>query len=444
MSGGHKVLFNELFVSKIIEKMELQLPKGTKDFAPEEKIARDKIVGTLKEVFELYGYSPMETPIIERFDVLSSKYAGGAEILKETFKFRDQGERELALRYDLTVPLARFAGMNPNLKMPFKRCQIGEVFRDGPVASARYRQFMQCDVDIIGCKEVIADAEIISLANACFKKLGLDGIIKVNNRRLLNEILKYCGINEEKSDAVILSLDKLEKFGADAVRNELNQKGIDERSIARLLDLVNVKGANEEKIRQLEIAVKKSDGLGELRQLLAYLDIMGIEAEFDVSLARGLSYYTGTVIEIVLAGSKVKSSVAGGGRYDRMISSFLGKGEMPAVGISFGLDRIYDALAERKDFTAKTASKVYVIPIQTLGESLAIAKKLRDNGINTDIDLMGKGPSKNLSYANSLGIPYVIFIGGDEMKKNKVKLRDMRSGKEELLGVEEAIIRLKG
>jgi len=163
--------------------MELQLPKGTKDFPPEEKIVRDKIVSTLKNVFELYGYSPLETPVIERYDVLSSKYAGGAEILKETFKFKDQGERELALRYDLTVPLARFVGMNPNLKMPFKRYQIGEVFRDGPIASARYRQFTQCDVDIAGCSDMIADAEIISLTNACFRKLELDIAIKINNRK---------------------------------------------------------------------------------------------------------------------------------------------------------------------------------------------------------------------------------------------------------------------
>ena len=423
--------------------MELQLPKGTKDFPPEEKIVRDKIVSTLKNVFELYGYSPLETPVIERYDVLSSKYAGGAEILKETFKFKDQGERELALRYDLTVPLARFVGMNPNLKMPFKRYQIGEVFRDGPIASARYRQFTQCDVDIAGCSDMIADAEIISLTNACFRKLELDIAIKINNRKLLNDILKYFGINEEKFEPVILSLDKLEKFGADAVKNELKQKVIDEKTTARLLDLIDVKGSNEEKIRQLENAIRKSDGLDEIKQLLSYLDIMGIKAEFDVSLARGLSYYTGTVFEVFLNGSCVKSAVCAGGRYDRMIGQLVGNREYPAVGISFGLDRIYDALMERKVAIEKTTAKVYVIPIQTLGEGLGIAKKLRDNGINTDIDLMGKGPSKNLSYANSLGIPFVIFAGRDELDKKKVKLRDMKTGKEEMLSVEEVISKLK-
>src|SRR3990167_5293613 len=161
--------------------MELQLPKGTRDFSPEEKIVRDKIVNTLKEVFELYGYAPLETPVFERYEILASKYAGGAEILKETFRFKDQGDRELGLRYDLTVPLARFVSMNPNLKMPFKRYQIGEVFRDGPIKIGRLREFWQCDVDIIGIKSMAADAEVIKLSLTAFKKLNLNPKIKVNN-----------------------------------------------------------------------------------------------------------------------------------------------------------------------------------------------------------------------------------------------------------------------
>ncbi|MBI2661152.1 histidine--tRNA ligase [Candidatus Woesearchaeota archaeon] len=423
--------------------MELQLPKGTKDFSPGEKIARDRIANTLKTTFELYGYSPLETPVFERYDVLSSKYAGGTEILKETFRFKDQGQRELALRYDLTVPLARYVGMNPGIKMPFKRYQIGEVFRDGPVASARYRQFTQCDVDVVGCKDLIADAEIIALANACFRKLEFDCTIKINNRKLINDILKFFGVPEDSFDAVILSLDKLEKFGSNAVREELGQKGIDPKISAKLLDLIGIREDNEEKARQIQNSIRKSEGLEEIKQLLTYLELMGINAEFDISLARGLSYYTGTVIEITLGNSSVKSSVAGGGRYDRMIGSFLGKGEVAAVGISFGLDRIYDAYIEKNELKEKTSAKVFIIPINTLGDSMAIAKKLRDNGINTDIDLMSRGPSKNLGYADSLGIPYAIFAGRDELDQNKVKLRDMKTGKEELLSVDETIKRLK-
>ena len=179
--------------------MKLELPKGTRDFAPEEKIVRDKIVETIKNCFELFGYSPLETPALERYEVLSSKYTGGDEILKETFKLKDQGNRDLGLKYDLTVPMCRFIAMNPQIKLPFKRYQIQTVWRDGPTAKGRYREFLQGDIDIVGCKSVIADAEIIAATDFAFKKLGLDVLIKINNRKLLNEILAYCGIKEKDS-----------------------------------------------------------------------------------------------------------------------------------------------------------------------------------------------------------------------------------------------------
>ena len=423
--------------------MELQLPKGTRDFSPEEKILRDKVVNTLKEVFELYGFAPLDTPILEKFDVLSSKYAGGAEILKETFKLKDQGARELGLRYDLTVPLARYIGMNPTLKMPFKRYQVGEVFRDGPVASARYRQFTQCDVDVIGSNSMAADAEIVGLVYSAFSKLNLEVVVKASNRGLLNDILDYCGVQKEKQEAVILSIDKLEKFGVNVVKEELKQQKIDESKINKIIDIINVKGDNREKIIQLKKILKNSEGLKEIEEMISYLKNMNCQADFDVSLARGLAYYTGTVIEAVLKNSSIKSSVAGGGRYDNMIGSFLGKGSIPAVGISFGVDRIYDALVERQETKQKTNTKVYIIPIKTLNESMKIAQQLRDAGINADIDLNDKGPSKNLEYANSLGTPYVVFVGKKELEENKVKLRDMKSGKEEMMKIEDVINKLK-
>ena len=423
--------------------MELQLPKGTRDFSPEEKILRDKVVNTLKEVFELYGFAPLDTPILEKFDVLSSKYAGGAEILKETFKLKDQGARELGLRYDLTVPLARYIGMNPTIKMPFKRYQVGEVFRDGPVASARYRQFTQCDVDVIGSNSMAADAEIVGLVYSAFSKLNLEVVVKASNRGLLNDILDYCGVQKEKQEAVILSIDKLEKFGVNVVKEELKQQKIDESKINKIIDIINVKGDNREKIIQLKKILKNSEGLKEIEEMISYLKNMNCQADFDVSLARGLAYYTGTVIEAVLKNSSIKSSVAGGGRYDDMIGSFLGKGSIPAVGISFGVDRIYDALVERQETKQKTNTKVYIIPIKTLNESMKIAQQLRDAGINADIDLNDKGPSKNLEYANSLGTPYVVFVGKKELEENKVKLRDMKSGKEEMMKIEDVINKLK-
>ena len=423
--------------------MKLQLPKGTRDLKPEEAIVRDKIVSALKEAFELYGYNPLETPAFERFDILASKYAGGSEILKETFKFRDQGKRDLALRYDLTVPMCRFVGMNPNVKLPFKRYQIGEVFRDGPVEKARYRQFTQCDVDIVGIKGMTADAEIIALTSRAFKKLGFEPLIKINNRKLLNELLENTGVEKEKLEAAILSIDKLEKFGLETVKKELKGKKISNKTISNIIKTVSIKGRNKEKISNIKKIIKNSEGLKEIEELFSLLGILKVNAELDVSLARGLAYYTGTVVEVFLKNSPVKSAVCAGGRYDNMIAEFLGKGEFPAVGISFGLERIYDAYAGKNEDGQKTTAKLYIIPINTLNDSLKIAEELRNEDVKVDIDLTGKGPSKNLQYANSLGIPYVLFVGKDELRQNKVKLKDMKTGTEKLMTAEELVVFLQ-
>ncbi len=423
--------------------MPLQLPKGTRDLKPEEAIVRNKIVGTLKNVFELYGYSPLETPAFERYDILASKYAGGNEILKEIFKFNDQGKRELGLRYDLTVPMCRFIAMNPNIKLPFKRYAIGEVFRDGPVEKARYRSFTQCDVDVVGIKGMQADAEIIALTQRAFKKLGFDVVVKVNNRKLLNDLLINTGVKEDKLETTMLSIDKLEKFGLETVKKELKDKKIDDAIINNLIKAINIKGDNKEKLNKLKNIINNSDGLNELDELLSSLNILKINVDFDVSLARGLAYYTGTVIEVYLKNSAVKSAVCAGGRYDRMIGSFIGKGDYPAVGISFGFDRIYDAYIEKNKMQQKTVTKVYIIPINTFKDSLKIAEELRNENVSVDIDLTGKGPSKNLQYANSLGIPYVLFIGEEELKQGKVKLKDMVSGKEQLMSAEELVVFLQ-
>ena len=418
--------------------MNLQLPKGTRDLKPEEMIARNKVIGTLREIFEVYGFSPLETPVLEKYDILAAKYAGGSEILKETFKLKDQGKRDLGLRYDLTVPLSRFIGMNPNTKMPFKRYQIGEVFRDGPVESARYRQFTQCDVDIVGCREMTADAEIIALISRAFEKLGLDCVIKINSRKLLNDLLKYCKVPNNKIEDVIIIIDKLDKIGIEEVKKELS-KIINKKIIQKIEEIISIEGLNESKISKLKEIIKKSDGMDEIESLLNYLNIINVGVDFDISLARGLAYYTGTVIEVFLRDSGVKSAVCAGGRYDKMIGSFLGRGNFPAVGVAFGLDRIYDAYIEKNKEEKKTVTQIYIIPIKTLNESLKIAEELRKSGIKADIDLMGKGISKNLEFANSLGIPYVLFIGPDELKQNKVKLRDMKTGEEELFTVKELV-----
>ena len=424
-------------------KMTLQLPKGTRDLRPEEAIVKNKIVATLKNVFEMYGYNPLETPAFERYDILASKYAGGAEILKETFKFEDQGKRELCLRYDLTVPMCRFVGMNPNIKLPFKRYAIGEVFRDGPVEKARYRQFTQCDVDIVGITGMTADAEIITLTSRAFKKLGFDVLIKVNNRKLLNDLLLNAGVKKGKLETVLLSIDKLEKFGLETVKKELKQKKIDNKAVNNIIKIINIKGTNNDKINKIKKLLKDSEGVDEVIELISLLKILNVNAELDISLARGLTYYTGTVTEVYLKNSKVKTSVCAGGRYDKIIGSFLGRGDYPAVGISFGLDRIYDAYVEKSETGQKTVTRVYIIPINTFKESLKIAEELRNENVNVDIDLTGKGPSKNLQYANSLGIPYVLFVGKEELKQGKVKLKDMNSGKEKLMSAEDLVVFLQ-
>ncbi|NIO19400.1 MAG: histidine--tRNA ligase [Candidatus Aenigmarchaeota archaeon] len=422
------------------EKFKLINARGVRDFLPEDSIMRQKVIDVFREVFEKYGYSPLETPAIERFDVLSAKFAGGAEITKEIFRMKDQGGRDLALKYDLTVPLSKVVGMSPNLPKPFKRYQIQPVWRDGPVKLGRYREFTQCDADIVGTKSMLADAEVLAIADEVFRTLGLDIVIKVNNRKLLNGILDYAGIKENKMDA-ILSIDKLEKFGIKSVSDELENKGFEKKQIENILKVLKVKGSNKEVLKKTERMMKSGEGregVKELKELFEYCELMNVDIRIDISLARGLEYYTGPVYEIYLKNSKVTSAVLGGGRYDKMIGMFIGRGEYPATGLSFGFEPILEALKEKKKKErAKTVTQVLVIPIQTLKESIKIAKALRKLGIKTEIDLLGRGISNNLSYANSLGIPYVVFIGKKELAKNKLKLRDMRSGKEKMLKIEE-------
>ncbi len=421
--------------------MKLENAKGTRDFLPEDKILREKIISNLKEVFELFGYSPIETPALERFEVLSSKYTGGAEILKETFKLKDQGNRDLGLRYDLTVPFARVIGQNPTLKMPFKRYQIEKVWRDGPVNLGRYREFLQADIDVIGLKTMAIDAEMVEIAKVVFEKLTIDVTIKVNSRKILNAIMDYAGIEKNKHEVSILSLDKLDKVGIDGVRKELiDNAKISDEQIEKLVSIISITGKNEQKLISLKMkltGIDAQEGLKEMEELLSYVEYENVI--FDLTLARGLSYYTGTVFEAVPNESIIKSSVCGGGRYDKMIGNLLNQEkEYPAIGISFGVDRIMDILS-RKEEQKKSVTQIYIIPIKTYKQSLDVARKLRKVGIKVDIDMQGKGPSKNLDYANVQKIPHVIFIGETELEANKFKLKDMKTGEEKLLSVNEII-----
>lgn len=429
--------------------MKLMTARGVKDFAPEDKIMRNEVVGKLVRVFERYGYSPLETPIIERLEMLTAKAGAGeeADATKETFTFKDQGDRDIGLRFELTLSFARFIGMNPTLKMPFKRYEFGPVFRDGPIKLGRYRQFWQCDVDVVGAKTGVADAELILLTLDVFNELGLNAYVEVNNRKILKGIIEFAGIKPTLSDSVIISLDKLNKMGQDGVREELEQKGIEDTQIAKVLSVFSMSGSNEEKIQLLKgILINKvgKEGLNELEEVLSFIPKTQVgNVIFNVSLARGLGYYTGTIFEGYIRENQVTSSICGGGRYDEMISSLLNTEKVyPAVGISFGLDVIGDAFKFMKKTAIKTVTRVFIIPIKTPKESLEICQQLRAKGINADLDVVGRGISKNLDFANAMEIPYVVFAGKKELDEGKVKLKNMDSGEEELLSVKDLIKRL--
>ena len=329
--------------------------KGTRDFLPEEMIHRQQVLEKIKNVFETFGFQPLETSALESWEVLSKKGAGGDEILNETYNFKDRGDRMIGLRYDLTVPLARVVAENPNLPLPFKRYQIDKVWRYGDVSSTRFREFLQCDVDIIGSEGSLADAEVIACAISCFNALGFkDFYVRLNSRKILNEILRLSKVDEKDFANVLRSIDKLDKSSVEDVTKELESKEISKASIKKLLDYIKMKGEPEKILKELGVV----DGTSELKEIISYLKAMKLDSKvkIDLSLARGLDYYTGPIFEI-FAGEGI-GSVAGGGRYDKMIGLFSGR-DIPATGISLGIERIMEVVKERKMMEAVGARQKY-------------------------------------------------------------------------------------
>ncbi|MHA2244684.1 MAG: histidine--tRNA ligase [Candidatus Hodarchaeales archaeon] len=428
--------------------VELSLLKGTKDRLPDEQVLREKILEITKQVFQLFGFRPATTPILEMWEILSSKYAGGSEILKETYHLTDQGQRTLGLRYDLSVPLARLIGMNPHITKPFKRYEIGTCFRDGPVKKGRYREFIQCDADIIGVASTSADAECLALAHQLFSKLGLDVYIEVNNRKLLTGILLAAGVPESLLKITILSIDKLKKIGVDGVREELETKGVPSNIINEIFSYFSYEGSYLEILNQLEPRIENTignEGITELRQLYHYLQLFNIENKVRLlySLARGLEIYTGTVFEAFLKEPGViDSSLCGGGRYDEIIGKFLGSEEKlyPATGISFGLDTIYDAIAAHWP-SKSSVTDVYLIPVgnQAFDPIVKITTELRQSNIRAEFDLMNRSLSKNLTYANRRQIPYVIILGERDLAEKCITLREMSNGIEHKIGLSQIV-----
>lgn len=393
-------------------------PKGTKDFLPEDQIIRQKIIDTCKEVFELYGFPPMETPGIERLEVLTSKGVGGSEIGKEIFKLKDRAGRELGLRFDLTVPTARVLSQNKQLRLPFKRYQMGKVWRQE--FGTRMREFWQCDADTIGSATVLSDVEPILMMRDVFIRLGLNVEIRFNSRALLNKIAEDAGIPKTKLTKVILALDKLEKIGEKGVGKELEKIGVKGNVVKRF---TTAKVTDDTRMNEVYILARK----------------LGANAVFDPTLARGLDYYTGIIYEAKT--KEYPSSIAAGGRYDKLLSK-LGDIDKPAVGVSFGVDRIFEILKKKESAKSSTA-RVYVVPINTYGSVFDIADQLRKAGIKTDVDLLGRSPSKNLTYAEKMGIPYSLLMGEKELKTGKFSLKNMKTGKEQQLNIKQVIKLLK-
>ena len=425
--------------------MRFEQLKGTREFLPEEQIVREYIQDTLKSVFRIYGYKPIETSILEFYEIGASKYAGGAEILKETYRLKDQGNRDLILRYELTFKLAKLVALNPNLRMPFKRYEIGKVFRDGPVKSARLREFTQCDVDVVGIKSVFADAEIVSMVFDVFKKLKLDVFVKVNNRKLLFGILKEFNVKEEKFVDFALSLDKIEKIGKEEVVKELKTKGFNEQTIKKIFSLFEEVSKIKNNKEILEFLKKRlsneyaREGIKELEDFFDYCSLFGIKEDLllVITLARGLGYYTGIMYEVFLKNSSIKSTIAAGGRWDKMIQDFAQTNqEYPATGIAFGLDVIYEALKEKNEELRISIPEILIITFDNINEGIKIAGEFRSVGISSDI-AFNKKLTKALDYANKERIPFCIIVGEDEIKKNKFRLKDMNSGNEELLSMGE-------
>ena len=376
-----------------------------------------------------YGYGSIETPILCYLDMLVDKYDENNDLLKEIYKLSDQGGRELGLRYDLTVPFAKFIALNKNnISMPFKRYEIAKVFRDGPVKVGRDREFTQCDADVVGIEGQFIEAELLSLYINAFKKLGIDIIIKYNNRNLMRGLIKETGVSEEQISKVITILDKMNKITEAELRTYLIEIAIENEQIDKLLmlfkmDVDKIKDMLKDSTNEeLTLGIKEIDTLKGYIEKLGYSEICKV----DLTLARGQDYYTGNVFEVYDKSGYLTSSIGGGGRYDKMVTEYINDGEVyPAVGISFGLTSIYEILKTRDDFKNTSDIKFYIIPMGVDMEALSLADTLRSYGYNVDVEMKGRKLKKSLDFANRENIPYVIIVGEDEVKSGKVTVKDM-------------------
>lgn len=425
---------------------------GFMELLPEDQILFNKMVDTIRSTYESFGFLPIDTPVLEYSSVLLAKAGGETE--KQIYRFK-KGENDISLRFDLTVPLARYASQRYNdLVFPFKRYQIGKVYRGERPQKGRFREFYQCDIDIIGENlDIIYDAEILATLYSVFKKLDFGKFtIRINNRKLLNGFFESLNL-QTKSVEVLRIIDKLEKIGSEGVIKELKELLIEENQIEKILEFININGSNEEKLSALENLNIDNElfqtGLEELRNVISAVKSFGLEESYyiiDLTIARGFDYYTGTVYETKLDDYPALGSVCSGGRYDNLTCYYTDK-SLKGVGISIGLTRLFYQLKEAGIIKSnnKTLSKVLIIPFskENTSYALKLSTLLREENIICGVYYEEKGLKPKLKYANRLGIPYVCLIGEDEEKEGKVTLKNMETGEQNKVSFEEMVNILK-
>ena len=416
--------------------MNINVLPGFQELLPKEQIAFDRLKRTIEEIYQLYGFRPIETPVLERAEILLSKSGGETE--KQIYQF-EKGDTKLAMRFDLTIPLARYVVKNQNdLVFPFKRYAIDRVYRGEKPQAGRFREFYQCDIDVIGrdTLDLSYDAEIPSIIASIFSSLELDFTVRINNRKILNGLFDSLKIEDRVSTLRVL--DSMEKIGKEKTKVELKDIGLDDNQIEQIFDFYKL---NEKENKEIIESLKNSDissdtfkqGVEELEIVMDEINILGISSnvKIDLTVARGLDYYTGTVYETILNKYPEIGSVCSGGRYDDLAGYFSNQ-KFPGVGISIGLTRLFDQL-KNKDILYiedQTPTVVLILPLTKNREySLKLAETLRENFIPTEIAPFGN-MKKSLNYANKLKIPYVVFIGEDEIRKGIYKIKDMESGEQ--------------
>ena len=431
-----------------MNKIEPRTLSGFMELMPNEQILFEQIKEKIEKTYQKFGFLPLDTPILELSEVLLAKAGGETE--KQIYRF-EKGDTDISMRFDLTVPLAKYVAKNyGNLSFPFRRYQIGKVYRGERTQKGRFREFYQCDIDIIGDGElsIINDAELPSVIYTVFKELGFDDFtIRINNRKILNGLFE--SLNQKGNSVEILRIiDKIDKIGKEAVIEELEKIEVDEESISKIMTFIGIEGATDEKLQKLkELDIQNEmfeTGLDELTQVVKYVRAFGIpENNFkvDLTIARGLDYYTGTVYETFLNEYRELGSVCSGGRYENLAEYYTDK-KLPGVGISIGLTRLFYKLNELQIINAKkkSISEVLIVPmLEDMSIPIRIANELRKNGINTEIFLNNKKLKAKMKYADKLEIPNVIVIGEDEVNTGIVKIKNMITGNEQESKIENIV-----